>query len=80
VRLVVATREDPHLPLARLCARGQLTELRATDPRFTSTEAAEFFNQAMDLDLSAEDITALKRRTEGWTAGLQLTVLCGTGD
>ena len=72
MHLVIATREDPHLPLARLRARGQLTELRATDLRFTSSEAAEFLNQVMGLDLSAEDIAALETRTEGWIAGLQL--------
>ena len=65
MHLVIATREDPHLPLARLRARGQLTELRAADLRFTTSEAAEFLNQAMGLDLSAEDIAALEARTEG---------------
>ena len=75
VHLVIATREDPHLPLARLRARGQLTELRAADLRFTPSEAAEFLNRVMGLDLSAEDITALETRTEGWIAGLQLAAL-----
>jgi LuxR family maltose regulon positive regulatory protein len=70
MHLVIATREDPPLPLARLRARGQLTELRATDLRFSSTEAAEFLNNAMGLALSAEDIAALETRTEGWIAGL----------
>jgi LuxR family maltose regulon positive regulatory protein len=70
MHLVIATRDDPHLPLARLRARGQLTELRATDLRFASSEAAEFLNQVMSLDLSAEDIAALETRTEGWIAGL----------
>ncbi len=65
MHLVIATRDDPHLPLARLRARGQLTELRATDLRFTSSEAAEFLNQMMCLDLSAEDIATLETRTEG---------------
>ena len=55
MHLVIATREDPHLPLARLRARGQLTELRAADLRFTPAEAAEFLNQVMGLNLSAED-------------------------
>src|SRR6202165_4349013 len=72
MHLVIATREDPQLPLARLRARDQLTELRAADLRFTPTEAAAFLNQRMGLDLSAEDIAALERRTEGWIAGLQL--------
>jgi LuxR family maltose regulon positive regulatory protein len=79
MHLVIATREDPHLPLARLRARGQLTEVRAKDLRFTSDEAAEFLNQAMGLDLSAEDIVALERRTEGWIAGLQLAAISMQG-
>ncbi len=66
MHLVIATREDPPLPLSRLRARGQLTELRGADLRFTSSEAAEFLNQVMGLDLSVEDISALERRTEGW--------------
>ncbi len=79
MHLVIATREDPHLPLARLRVRGQLTELRAADLRFTSAEAAEFLNQVMGLDLSAEDIAALETRTEGWIAGLQLAALSMQG-
>jgi LuxR family maltose regulon positive regulatory protein len=75
VHLVIATREDPPLLLARLRARGQLTELRATDLRFTPSEAAEFLNQVKGLDLSAEDITALENRTEGWIAGLSANQL-----
>ncbi|MCB0231133.1 MAG: LuxR family transcriptional regulator, partial [Anaerolineae bacterium] len=62
MHLVIATREDPSLPLARLRARGQLTELRAADLRFTSSEAADFLNQVMELNLSAEEITALETR------------------
>ncbi|MFB0535236.1 MAG: NACHT domain-containing protein, partial [Anaerolineae bacterium] len=79
MHLVIATRDDPKLPLARLRARGQLTELRAADLRFTSTEAAEFLNQVMGLDLSAEDIAALETRTEGWIAGLQLAAISMQG-
>ena len=75
MHLVIATREDPQLPLARLRARDQLTELRATDLRFTPAEAAGFLNEVMGLDLSAEDIAALEARTEGWIAGLQLAAL-----
>jgi len=75
MRLVIASREDPHLPLARLRARGQLTELRASDLRFTPAEAAEFLNRVMGLSLSLEDIAALETRTEGWIAGLQLAAL-----
>jgi len=79
MHLVIATREDPSLPLARLRARGQLTELRAADLRFTPAEAAEFFNQGMGLNLSAEDVAALEARTEGWIAGLQLAALSMQG-
>ena len=79
MHLVIATREDPSLPLARLRVRGQLTELRAADLRFTPAEAAEFLNRMMGLNLSAEDIAALEARTEGWIAGLQLAALSMQG-
>ncbi|HNB52449.1 MAG TPA: AAA family ATPase, partial [Anaerolineales bacterium] len=75
MHLVIVTREDPDLPLARLRARNQLTELRATDLRFTLAEATRFLNQAMELNLSAPDVAALETRTEGWIAGLQLAAL-----
>jgi LuxR family maltose regulon positive regulatory protein len=80
MHLIIATREDPSLPLSRLRVRGQLTELRAADLRFTSAEAAEFLNQMMGLNLSTEDIAALDKRTEGWIAGLQLAALSMQGD
>lgn len=79
MHLVITTREDPNLPLARLRARDQLTGLRATDLRFTDSEAAEFLNQVMGLSLSAEDIAALEARTEGWIAGLQLAAISMQG-
>ena len=79
MHLLITTREDPQLPLARLRARGQMTELRAADLRFTPSEAAGFLNQVMDLDLSAEEVTALETRTEGWIAGLQLAALSMRG-
>ena len=79
MHLVIATREDPALPLARLRARGQLTELRAADLRFTPAEAADFLNQVMGLNLSAEDVAALETRTEGWIAGLQLAAISMQG-
>ncbi|MEJ7842076.1 MAG: LuxR C-terminal-related transcriptional regulator [Rubrobacter sp.] len=79
VHLVIATREDPHLPLSRLRARGQLSELRAADLRFAPPEAAEFLKGVMGLDLSEEDIAALETRTEGWIAGLQLAALSMRG-
>ena len=75
LHLVIATREDPDLPLARLRARGQLTELRCQDLRFNPSETAGFLNHVMDLDLSLDDITALEIRTEGWIAGLQLAAI-----
>src|SRR5918994_274558 len=75
MHLVVATREDPHLPLSRLRVRGQMSELRAAYLRFTPSEAAEFLVGVMGLSLSAEDIAALEDRTEGWIAGLQLAAL-----
>ena len=79
MHLVIATREDPQLPLSRMRARGQLTELRAADLRFTPTEAAEFLNRVMDLTLLPEDIAALETRTEGWIAGLQMAALSMQG-
>jgi LuxR family maltose regulon positive regulatory protein len=79
MHLVIATREDPSLPLARLRARGQLTELRATDLRFTPAETAEFLNRMMGLNLADGDIVALETRTEGWIAGLQLAALSMQG-
>ena len=79
MHLVIATREDPDLPLARLRGNNQLTELRATDLRFTPSEAAEFLNQVMGLNLSSEDIDALETRTEGWIAGLQLAAISMQG-
>ena len=66
-------------PWPGLRARGQLTELRAADLRFTPAEAAEFLNRVMGLNLSAEDIAALEARTEGWIAGLQLAAISMQG-
>jgi LuxR family maltose regulon positive regulatory protein len=79
MHLVITTREDPQLPRARYRARGQLTELRASDLRFIPSEAAGFLNQVMGLNLSAEDIAALESRTEGWIAGLQMAALSMQG-
>jgi LuxR family maltose regulon positive regulatory protein len=75
LHLVLATRSDPPLPLARLRSRGQLTEVRAADLRFTPTESRDFLNRVMGLDLTAADVHALEERTEGWAAGLQLAAL-----
>ena len=75
LHLAVASRSDPLLPVARLRAGDELTELRASDLRFTPDEAAAFLTEMVDLKLSAEDIAALDLRTEGWIAGLQLAAL-----
>jgi LuxR family maltose regulon positive regulatory protein len=72
MHLVIATRSDPPLHLARLRGRAQLTELRLTDLRFSLEEAARFLNQAMGLALSNEGVAALASRTEGWITGLQM--------
>jgi LuxR family transcriptional regulator, maltose regulon positive regulatory protein len=73
--LVIITRSDPPLPLARLRARRQMVEMRANDLRFTEEEAGHFFNQFMHLMLEDEDIHSLEMRTEGWAVGLQLAAL-----
>ncbi len=79
MHLVIITREDPQLPLARYRARGQLTELRAADLRFTPGEAAEYLNEVTGLGLSIDHIAALEARTEGWIAGLQLAAVSMQG-
>src|SRR5690606_8426634 len=78
LRLILTTRIDPPLPLARLRANGQLLEVRAADLRFSPDEAASFF-QAMGLELQGDDITQLNSRTEGWIAGLQMAALSMQG-
>ena len=75
MHLVLLTRADPPLPLARMRARDQLVEIRADDLRFTSIESTAFFNQMLGLELSNEHVSALEQRTEGWIAGLQLAAL-----
>ncbi|MGD8819093.1 MAG: LuxR C-terminal-related transcriptional regulator [Anaerolineae bacterium] len=82
MHVAIATRANPPLPLHRLRARGQLTELRSGDLRFTAGEAAAFLNTAMGLELAREDVEALEARTEGWIVGLQLAALSlqGRGD
>ena len=75
MRLVISTRADPGLPLARMRARGELIEVRAADLRFTTEEAATYLNDVAGLSLTAEDIAALEERTEGWAAALQLAAL-----
>jgi LuxR family maltose regulon positive regulatory protein len=75
LHLVLITREDPPLPLARLRANNQLVEIRAEDLRFTGDEARLFLNEMMGLPLSQADVTILEDKTEGWVAGLQLAGL-----
>ena len=75
LHLVIATRADPPLPLARLRSRGHLTEIRAADLRFTAEETTAFLTRTLGLNLSGEDIAALETRTEGWIAGLRLAAL-----
>jgi LuxR family maltose regulon positive regulatory protein len=75
LHLVLATREDPALPLARLRARGELTELRLAALRFTAEEAGAFLKQSLGLSLTTGEVAILETRTEGWIAGLQLAGL-----
>jgi LuxR family maltose regulon positive regulatory protein len=75
MHLIVASRADPPWPLARLRVRGEMTELRADDLRFTPQEVAALLNESMQLGLSPEDVTTLENRTEGWIAGLQMAAL-----
>ena len=75
MHLVLISRTDPALPLSRLRARGQLTEIRIFDLRFTENETTSFLHNVMQLNISPESITALEARTEGWVAGLQLAAV-----
>jgi len=79
LHLVIATRADPPIPLARLRARGELVELRADELRFTAEETASFLEQIMGLSLGPEEINILEARTEGWIAGLQMAALSMRG-
>jgi LuxR family maltose regulon positive regulatory protein len=79
MHLVLTSRSDPLLPLARLRGRGALGELRAADLRFTPDEAAAYLNQTMGLQLAPEDVAALEHRTEGWITGLQMAALSVQG-
>jgi LuxR family maltose regulon positive regulatory protein len=75
MHIILTSRADPPLPLARLRARGHMIELRAEDLRFTSEEAVMFLNQMMQLDLTVDQIAALEARTEGWIVGLRLAAI-----
>ncbi|MGC9347345.1 MAG: LuxR C-terminal-related transcriptional regulator [Anaerolineae bacterium] len=79
LHLVIATRADPPLPLARLRGRGQINEIRASDLRFTQEEAIAFLNEVMGLDLALADVARLTHRTEGWVVGLQMAALSMQG-
>ncbi len=82
LRLIMTTRADPPLPLSRWRVRGQITEIRAVDLRFSVSEATSFFQESMELNLAAAEVATLATRTEGWIAGLQLAALSlrGTPD
>jgi LuxR family transcriptional regulator, maltose regulon positive regulatory protein len=75
LHLVISTRVDPALPLARMRVRGDLTEIRAADLRFDRDEAVAYLNGVNALDLSPDALAALEERTEGWVAALQLAAL-----
>lgn len=75
MRLIIASRADPPLPIPRLRGRGQMVELRQNDLCFTLEEAALFLQETMGLFLSPEDVVALETRTEGWVAGLQMAAI-----
>jgi LuxR family transcriptional regulator, maltose regulon positive regulatory protein len=75
IHLVIATRADPPLPLARWRVRGQLSEIRAADLRFSLQETAAFFQAGVGVELPHDTVAALEARTEGWIAGLQLAAL-----
>ena len=79
LHVVIASRADPALPLARWRARGELVEVRAAELRFTPDEAAAYLNELMGLRLTARDVAALEGRTEGWIAALQLAALSMQG-
>jgi LuxR family maltose regulon positive regulatory protein len=75
MHMIIATRADPPLPLARVRSQNLLTELRAADLSFTDDETVDLFSKNLDMQLSARDIQLIETRTEGWAAGLQLAAL-----
>jgi LuxR family maltose regulon positive regulatory protein len=79
LHVVITSRADPALPLARMRARGELVEIRAAELRFTPAEAAAYLNETMGLELTSQDVAALEGRTEGWIAALQLAALSMQG-
>lgn len=80
MHLIISTRVDPRLPIARLRARGQMVEIRVADMRFKESEIAEFMNQIMEFELVEKNISALEMRTEGWIAGLKLAAISMQGN
>jgi LuxR family maltose regulon positive regulatory protein len=80
LHLVIVTRADPPLPINRLRGRGQITEFRVSDLRFSGNEAMAFLNDSMKLNLTEKDVEVLEKRTEGWIVGLQLAALSMQGD
>lgn len=79
IRLVISTRADPALPLPRLRGRGELTEIRSADLRFTSDEISTYLSKVADTKLTEKDVSLLGDRTEGWIAALQLAALSMQG-
>lgn len=79
MRLIMATRTDPPLPLARMRVRSQLLELRSADLRFSPPQIATFFTDVMGLKLTTDEVEVLDKRVEGWIAGLQLAGLALQG-
>ena len=79
LQFVIVSREDPAIPLGRLRAHAQLTEIRAADLRFNHEEILRFFQDVMQIPLSENDLALLEERTEGWIVGLQLAALSMQG-
>src|SRR5262249_21134008 len=79
MHMVISSRSDPPVPLARFRARGQLAELRAADLRFTLDESTSLLRRVWELDLPEQSVAALEERTEGWPTGLQLAALALRG-
>jgi len=79
MRLIIITRADPPLPIARYRSQDKLTEIRASDLRFNYDEVAEFVKESLTSTISSQNIAALEARTEGWIVGLQLAVVSMQG-
>lgn len=80
MHILISTRIDPDLPIARLRAQGQMVEIRVADMRFKQSEIAEFMNQTMQLELAEKNISALEMCTEGWISGLKLAAISMQGN